>query len=141
MQNAPPSGARTGEKGQGNPQPIAPLKGGPASSPWLHARGIRRSHADERKVPENVPSEQGRNLREMNENITILLGIVTIQEEHIREVRNDMGIIKESITSLETKVDQRIMSLETKFDQHFASLETKFDQVLKLLVPPTKTDE
>ncbi len=100
-----------------------------------------RRFADERKAQEHAPSEQGHNLREMNENITIFLGIVTIQEEHIREVRNDVSVIKEHITSLETKFDQRITSLETKFDQRIMSLETKFDQVLKLLAPPAKADE
>jgi len=77
---------------------------------------------DERKAEEHTPSKQAYNYSEINQNLTMLLGIASGQELAIRLMQDDLGTIKERITSL-----------EGKFEQGFTSLEGKFEQVLQLL--------
>ncbi len=49
---------------------------------------LRRVY-DERKAEENTPSAPGVNLREINENMTILLDIASAQEQNIKETRRE----------------------------------------------------
>jgi hypothetical protein len=85
---------------------------------------------DERKAAENTPSEQAYNYSEINHNLTMLLGIASGQEHAIRLMQGDLGIIRDRITSLEEKFEQRFTSLEGKFEQvlqHLAALTTKLE--------------
>lgn len=79
---------------------------------------LRRLY-DERKAEESTPSVQVYNLREINENMTILLGVASSQGEDIKKIKNDLSILKE------------------RMEQRFTSLETKVDQVLRLLTTLT----
>jgi len=49
---------------------------------------LRRVY-DERKAEENTPSALEVHLREINENMTILLGIASAQEQNIKETRRE----------------------------------------------------
>ena len=100
---------------------------------------LRRLY-DERKAEEQTPSVQAFNLREINENMTILLGIVSGQEEDIKAVRVDVTTIKEDVSdikrqvaSLEEKFERRLTSLEGKFERRLTSLEGKLEQALQIL--------
>ncbi len=73
---------------------------------------LRRLY-DERKAEENTPSALGSNLREVNENMTILLGIASAQEQNIKETRMDVGDIKERLNA----VDQRLDRMESMLTQ------------------------
>jgi len=92
---------------------------------------------DERKAAERTPSEQAYNYTEINQNLTILLGIASGQEQDIKLMQGDLDIIRERITSLEGKVEQGFTSLEGKVEQGFTSLEGKFEQVLQHLAALT----
>jgi len=92
---------------------------------------------DERKAAENTPSEQAYNYSEINHNLTLLLGIASGQEHAIRLMQGDLGIIRDRITSLEEKFEQRFTSMEGKFEQRFTSMEGKFEQVLQHLAALT----
>ena len=111
---------------------------------------------DESLAQENTPSEQGRNLRELNENITILLGITMKQHEITSILVNNFQSFKEStdqqfadikqdigelyvrfdrldrrFTSQESKLgnlEQQFIALDNKTDQRFTALEEKFEQ-------------
>lgn len=96
---------------------------------------LRRLY-DERKAEENTPSALGVNLREINENMTILLGIASAQEQNIKEIREDVEVIKERID----RVEQRTERIEVTLSEHtvkFDRLETLLTQVLKRLPEPS----
>ena len=96
---------------------------------------LRRLY-DERKAEEQTPSVQAFNLREINENMTILLGIVSGQEEDIKAVREDVATVKENVSTLKEDVSaikRQVASLEEKFERRFTSVEGKLEQVLQIL--------
>ncbi|HZO72075.1 MAG TPA: hypothetical protein VFB60_07720 [Ktedonobacteraceae bacterium] len=78
---------------------------------------------------ENTPVEQGRSLREANENITILLGIAVKQNERIKAVEDNLSRFREHVDQQFTEVKQDIAELNIKVDrleQRFTSLEQRF---------------
>lgn len=80
---------------------------------------------------ENTPVEQGRSLREVNENITILLGIAVKQNERIKVVEDNLSSFKVHVDQQFTGIKQDIGELNSKFDrleQRFVSLESKTEQ-------------
>jgi len=83
---------------------------------------LRRLY-DEKKAEENTPTALGFNLREINENMTILLGVTSSQGGSIKTLSNDLGMLRESM------------------EQRFTSLEGKLEQVLQILTTPPKTDK
>ena len=58
---------------------------------------------DERKAEEALPPAQARNMREINENITILLGVTSSQGGDIKVIKEDVGSIKDRLDRLETQ--------------------------------------
>jgi hypothetical protein len=80
---------------------------------------------DERKAEEVFPPAQARNMREINENITILLGVTSSQG-------GDIKIIKEDVKHIKGRLDQ----LEARFNEHTALLKAhtgRFDHIEALL--------
>ena len=80
---------------------------------------------DQRKAEEALPPAQVRNMREINENLTILLGVTSSQG-------GDIKVIKEDVSSIKERLDR----LETKSTEHTALLNghtRRFDQVEALL--------
>lgn len=96
--------------------------------------------------------------KEVNHNLTMLLGIASGQERTIRTIQDDVRVVKDrtermdsNIASLDEKVDKgfasvdkRFISLEEKFDERlasvdkrFVSLEEKFEQMLQMLAKLT----
>jgi len=96
---------------------------------------LRRLY-DERKAEERTPSVQAFNLKEINENMTILLRIASGQEQDMKIVKEDVRTIKEDVSAIK----RQGASLEEKFERRFASVEGKLEQVLQLLTTPPKTD-
>jgi hypothetical protein len=73
---------------------------------------------DERKAEAGIPPAQMHNLREINENMTILLGVISTQGGSIKAIKEDVSSIKDDLE----RVDQRLDRLETKSDEHTALL-------------------
>ena len=96
---------------------------------------LRRLY-DERKAEESTPAALAFNLREINENMTILLGIASSQEEGIKTLRNHLGLLRESMEQRFNGVDRPLGSME----QRFTSLEGKLEQVLHILTTPPKPE-
>ena len=69
---------------------------------------------DERKAEENIPPAQAHNLKEINENMTILLGVISSQEGDIKVIKEDVSNIKDSLEGVEQRLDR----METKSDEH-----------------------
>ena len=57
---------------------------------------------DERKAQEAISSAQVRNMREINENLTILLGVTSSQGGDIKVIKEDVSSIKDRLYQLET---------------------------------------
>ena len=74
---------------------------------------LRRLY-DERKAEESIPPAQAHNLREINENMTVLLGVISSQEGDIKAIKEDVSNIKDNLEGVEQRLDR----LETKSDEH-----------------------
>ena len=73
---------------------------------------------DERKAEEALPPAQARNMKEINENLTILLGVTSSQG-------GDIKVIKAGTSSIKDRLDR----LETQSNEHTG----RFDHVEALL--------
>src|SRR6266446_2778970 len=73
---------------------------------------------DERKAEESIPPAQAHNLKEINENMTILLGVISSQEGDIKVIKEDVSSIKDRLEGVEQRLDR----LETNSDGHTALL-------------------
>ena len=80
---------------------------------------------DERKAEEALPPVQARNMREINENITILLGVTSSQGGDIKAIKEDVSIIKDRLDRLETQSNEHTALL----NEHSG----RFDHVEALL--------
>src|SRR5215469_5882971 len=93
---------------------------------------LRRMH-DERMAEESTPSALGVNLKEINENMTILLGVVGDQGQDIKAIKEDLGVVKADVDSMKVDlgaVKDSVAALETRM----VALETRmldgFKQIL-----------
>ena len=80
---------------------------------------------DERKAEEALPPAQARIMKEINENLTILLGVTSSQGRDIKVIKADTSSIKD-----------RLVQLEAQFHEHTALLNQhtgRFDHVEALL--------
>lgn len=107
---------------------------------------IRRLH-DETLAEDHTPIGQGQNLREVNENMTMLLGVFWRQGQDIREVKERFGevelrlntvdsrleIVENRLTSFEQNVNNRFKDVDNRFDK----MDQKFDKMLLLLTSIT----
>jgi seryl-tRNA synthetase len=57
-------------------------------------------------LEKSIPSAQAHNLREINENMTILLGVASSQGGNIKAIKEDVSSIKDRLSQLETKSDE-----------------------------------
>jgi polyhydroxyalkanoate synthesis regulator phasin len=61
---------------------------------------------DERKAEEAIPPAQARRMREINENLTILLGVTSSQGGDIKRIKEDVSSIKDRLERLETQSNE-----------------------------------
>ena len=83
---------------------------------------------DERKAEEALPPAQARNMREINENLTILLGVTSSQGGDIKVIKEDVGSIKDRLDRLETQSNEhtgRFDHVEALLTQILARLPEK----------------
>ena len=66
---------------------------------------------DERKAEESISPVQVQNLREINENMTILLGVASNQEGDIKTIKEDVGSFKERLDTLEKNSNEHTVLL------------------------------
>jgi septation ring formation regulator EzrA len=69
------------------------------------------------------------NIRDINHNETILLGLAMKQGEHIREVRLNLASLSERVDTFEHNVNSRFDSMDSRFDR----LEALLAQVIERL--------
>ena len=61
---------------------------------------------DERKAEEALPPAQARHMREINENLAILLGVTSSQGGDIKVIKADVSSIKDRLDRLETQSNE-----------------------------------
>ena len=84
---------------------------------------------DERKAEEAISPAQARNMREINENITILLGVTSSQGGDIKGIKEDVSGIKDRLDRLETTSNEQI-ALLTEHSGRFDRVEALLTQIL-----------
>ncbi len=99
----------------------------------IAALELRRMY-DERKAEENTPSALGVNFREINENMTILLGIASAQEQNIKETQEDIKNIKERLDTVDGRldiIDGRLGAVENTLSDHTSLLKQILERLPK----------
>jgi hypothetical protein len=93
---------------------------------------LRRVY-NEGLAQENTPLELGRTLREMNENMTILLGLGTTDREQFIAFRQE---VNQRFTDLTQDMYSQFERIDKRFDAHdkrFDSIDEKLNQIVSLL--------
>src|SRR5438128_5058033 len=67
---------------------------------------------------EQTVTALSRDVRDINHNETILLGMAMKQEEHTREIRSSLASLSEHLDTFERSVNSRFEVLETTLGEH-----------------------
>ena len=67
---------------------------------------------------EQTVTTLSRDIRDINHNETILLGMAMKQEEHTREIRSSLASLSEHLDTFEQSVNSRFEVLETTLGEH-----------------------
>lgn len=87
---------------------------------------------DERKAEEALPPAQVRNLREINEHLTILLGVTSSQGGDIKVIKEDTSSIKDRLDRLEAQSHEHT-ALLNEHSGRFDHVEALLSQILARL--------
>jgi len=87
---------------------------------------------DERKAEEAISPVQARNMREINENLTILLGVTSSQGGDIKVIKEDVSSIKDRLDRLETQSNDQTVLLN-EHTGRFAHVEALLTHILARL--------
>ncbi len=87
---------------------------------------------DERKAEEALPLAQARHMREINENLTILLGVTSSQGGDIKVMKEDVSSIKDRLDRLETQSTEQT-DLLNEHTGRFDHVEALLTQILARL--------
>ena len=87
---------------------------------------------DERQAEGAIPPAQAHNMREIYENITILLGVTSSQGGDIEVIKEDVSSIKDRLDRLETKSNEQT-ALLNEHSGRFDHVEALLTQILARL--------
>jgi chromosome segregation ATPase len=87
---------------------------------------------EERQAEGAIPPAQAHNMREINENITILLGVTSSQGGDIKVIKEDVSSIKDRLDRLETKSNEQT-ALLNDHSGRFDRVEALLTQILARL--------
>ena len=93
-----------------------------------------------------VISMQELHSRDLDHNVTMLLGIAGSQGKDIKTMLNDLSVVKERVEGIDRRlggVEQRLEGVDRRlegFEQRFTSVEGKLEQILQILTNPRRTD-
>jgi hypothetical protein len=86
-----------------------------------------------------VISMQELHSRDLDHNVTVLLGIAGSQGKDMKTMQNDLSVVKERVEGVDRRLEGVDRRLEG-FEQRFTSVEGKLEQVLQILTTPPRTD-
>ena len=84
---------------------------------------------DESKAEEALPPIQARTMKEINENLTILLGVTSSQGRDIKVIKEDTSSIKDRLDRLEAHSNEQT-ALLNEHTQRFNHVEALLTQML-----------
>jgi len=84
---------------------------------------------DERKAEEALPPAQARTMKEINENLTILLGVTSSQGRDIKVIKADASSIKDRLDRLEAQSNEQT-ALLNEHTGRFNHVEALLTQIL-----------
>jgi len=87
---------------------------------------------DERKAEEALPPAQARTMKEINENLTILLGVTSSQGRDIKVIKEDSSSIKDRLDRLEVESNEHT-ALLNEHSGRFDHVEALLTQILARL--------
>ena len=97
----------------------------------------------DRAILNRIASEQLLRLRDLEHNVTILVGVQGSQGQDIRAMKADVSTIKERLERVESRLDGiegrldgmegRLDRMESHLDERFDAIDKRFDAVLALL--------
>ena len=104
----------------------------------------------DRAILNRIASEQLLRLRDLEHNVTILVGVQGSQGQDIRAMKADVSTIKERLERVESRLDgvgsrldrmesrldgveSRLNRMESHLDERFDAIDKRFDAVLALL--------
>jgi len=87
---------------------------------------------DERKAEEALPPAQARTMKEINENLTILLGVTSSQGRDIKVIKEDTSSIKDRLDRLEVESNEHT-ALLNEHSGRFDHVEALLTQILARL--------
>ena len=87
---------------------------------------------DERKAEEALPPAQARTMKEINENLTILLGVTSSQGGDIKVIKADTSSIKDRLDRLEAQSNEQTALLH-EHSGRFHHVEALLTQILARL--------
>jgi chromosome segregation ATPase len=100
---------------------------------------LQRLHKQSRETGSN-PRLLDQRFQRVNEDMTILLGLIVRQGESLQVVKDDVNVIKERVERIETRLDGMEQRMEQSFssiDQHFSSQDEKFERITNILATLT----
>ena len=80
-----------------------------------------------------ILSMQELHSRDLDHNVTMLLGIAGSQGKDMKTMQNDLSVVKERVEDIDRRLEG--------FEQRFTSVEGKLEQVLQILTTLPKTDK
>ena len=83
----------------------------------------------DRAILNRIASEQLLRLRDLEHNVTVLVGVQGSQGQDIRAMKADVSAIKERLERVESRLDR----MESHLDERFDAIDKRFDAVLALL--------
>ncbi len=83
----------------------------------------------DRAILNRIASEQLLRLRDLEHNVTILVGVQGSQGQDISAMKADVSAIKERLDRVESRLDR----MESHLDERFDAIDKRFDAVLALL--------
>lgn len=87
-----------------------------------------------------VISMQELHSRDLDHNVTMLLGIAGSQGKDMKTMQNDLSVVKERVEGIDRRLEGVDRRLEG-FEQRFTSVEGKLEQILQILTNPRRTDK
>lgn len=95
-----------------------------------HLMELNRSMA----ILNKVVSTQELNGRDIDHNLTVLLGIASEQGRDIKAVKDDLGIVKGQIAEVKQDIADLYVKLDREIRQDVSGLHVKLDRLEKLLL-------
>jgi uncharacterized coiled-coil protein SlyX len=92
---------------------------------------------EKRKAASSTPSEQAYDAKQINHRLTMLLGIVSGQEQAIKSMEESLTTIRDYTQQIDRRLDSVDRRMESGFEmigKQFVAIESRFDRLEKIIL-------